>query len=163
MVELAQFDITQPRTLDQEAALSVSVLELFCCGGAFTVGDARRMANFIQRIREHCIATEADLDARDRELAVIGPLIDECLPAVRLVSELASMTDTEADFLDGGEIRKIARGKLGDDAFTFPRLYGEEDRQRAARNLDRFGLSTERAEKTVDAIAADLGLRRAGQ
>jgi hypothetical protein len=83
---------------------------------------------------------------------------------IRFVAELATMTDTEADFLDGKELRTLAQMLRvpGEDAVV-PRLYGEEDRKRAIGAIwgGVFG-SHENAGRVVDAVAEALGMRRAG-
>ncbi len=95
---------------------------------------------------------------------------------IRFVAELATMTDTEADFLDGGEVREIARllqvpDDDGERAPTLPRLYGEEDRARAVDVLRaRYDPENQRPERKivaikpgemVDLVAEALGMRRA--
>lgn len=85
--------------------------------------------------------------------------------AKRLVAELATMTDIEADFLDGNELRSIARllQVPGEDAPTIPRLYSDEDRNRASKRALGWKIENmESASFLVDAVAEVLGLRRAG-
>ncbi|MGN5376121.1 hypothetical protein [Sphingomonas hankookensis] len=110
------------------------------------------------------------------ELAEIeGWTADVKTRAIRLIAELATMTDTEADFLDGHELREVARliqvpDDAGEIAPTLPRYYGEEDRSRAiaaivARHYDGGTPIVAVAVKPgeiVDMIAEALGMRRAG-
>lgn len=92
--------------------------------------------------------------------------------ALRFIAELATMTDTEADALDGSEIREVARmlqvpDDDGERAPTVPRLYGDEDRKRAIADLLRLPAmrsgDTERdsAGLCFDTVAEALGMRRA--
>lgn len=95
--------------------------------------------------------------------------------AIRLIAELATMTDTEADFLDGFELREVTRliqvpDEAGEIAPTLPRYYGEEDRSRAiaaivARHYDGgtpIAAVAVKPGEIVDLIAEALGMRRAG-
>jgi hypothetical protein len=92
--------------------------------------------------------------------------------AIRFVAELATMTDIEAEFINGDELRSVARllqvpDMDGEVEATLPRLYGEEDRDRAIaathRQADPINLiSGLRAGMIVDAVALALGMRRAG-
>lgn len=102
------------------------------------------------------------------EITELQGMLEEAIGPVRLVSELATMTDTECEFLDGMEVRDWARNKLDGD-FVMPRMYGDEDRKRARDALfDRYrdgdrqfvNVSTTTGE-LVDIVAAALGLRRA--
>lgn len=99
-------------------------------------------------------------------------LIGEACAAVRLVSNLASMSDVEAQFTTGEDVRSGARAALHNYAFTLPRLYSEEDRQRARdavfaafydpnRSSPKQLVSTTTGD-LVDLVASALGMRKAG-
>jgi hypothetical protein len=84
-----------------------------------------------------------------------------------LVNELATMTDIEADFLDGHGLKDAARAMLGTDPVVIgqvlPRRYSEEDRLRAiaAVQVEQVqGPNT--ADSIVDIVAEALGLRLGG-
>jgi hypothetical protein len=94
--------------------------------------------------------------------------------AIRFVAELATMTDTECDFVEGRDLRLLARllQVPGDETPTVPRYYSEQDRKRAQDALigspcltvERRG-SYYRAVLTatgIDLVAEALGMRRAG-
>jgi hypothetical protein len=91
------------------------------------------------------------------------------LRALTIVSELATMTDTEADFLDGHELRESCRQLQAGKPATFQRLYDENDRTRAISALIRQfhklpaeGQRNLDGGEAIDAIAEALGMRRAG-
>lgn len=90
----------------------------------------------------------------------------EALRSRVMISELATMTDIECDFLDGSGLREACRLILKDQAPTLPRLYGDEDRARAAHVLkDSLTALLPAGPKTygdiVDTVAEALGMRRA--
>ncbi len=62
-------------------------------------------------------------------------LIRDACPAVELVCRIASLDDVGADFVDGQTMRKLAREALNGEAFVFPVIYGEEERERPERTL----------------------------
>jgi len=87
--------------------------------------------------------------------------------AVRFVAELATMTDIEAEFLDGHELRSIAQllqvpDDEGNRAPTVPRLYSDEDRNRAIAEAALFQAEMFNPGELVDTVAEALGMRRAG-
>lgn len=97
--------------------------------------------------------------------------------AIRFVAELATMTDTEADALDGHEIREVARmlqvpDEDGERAPTVPRLYTDDDRSRAIAELRaRYDPENQKPDRKVvtikpgemvDMVAEALGMRKAG-
>jgi hypothetical protein len=71
------------------------------------------------------------------KLADIGEsyLALNALRALTLVNEIATMTDTEVDFLNGGELREQCRQMLKGKCTTFPRMYDSNDEQRAIEAL----------------------------
>jgi len=108
---------------------------------------------------------------RDAQQAAIHAVWHQsCLAnAVRFVAELATMTDIECEFLDGHELRSIAQLlQVPDDesnrAPTVPRLYSDEDRDRAISALSDvdFPHSYQEGGELIDAIAEALGMRKAG-
>lgn len=96
------------------------------------------------------------------EITELQGMLEDAIGPVRLVSQLATMTDTECEFLDGMEVRDWSRNKLDGD-FTMPRYYGSQDRERALKALISDGVeaSLSRALEYVDIVASALGLRRA--
>ena len=83
--------------------------------------------------------------------------------AIKFVADLSTMTEIECEFLDGHELRELARLlAIGEDVCV-PRLYGEEDRRRAIGALRAMGAATHDgiAGDAVDSVAEALGLRRA--
>jgi hypothetical protein len=84
--------------------------------------------------------------------------------ALRFVAELATMTDTEADFVDGAELRETARLLAVGEAVTIPRVYGREDAMRAAAMLfemNDIACGMPRCLTLVEMVAEALGMRRA--
>jgi len=89
---------------------------------------------------------------------------------LRLVDELATMTDLECEMLDGIELRSIALlhrvpDAKGERVPTVPRVYTEEDRKRARDAILRlppWNVGPDSASLWVDAVADALGMRRAG-
>jgi hypothetical protein len=83
-----------------------------------------------------------------------------------LVSELATLTDTEADFLDGDGVREAARSMLGKDPCVIgqvlPRRYSEQDRLRAIAAVEVLDANEVTAEQVVRIVAEALGLREGG-
>jgi hypothetical protein len=88
-----------------------------------------------------------------------------------LVSDLAAMTDTEADFLDGSGLREACRLILkGKQPPTTPRLYGEEDERRACdaivsryyRGGEPIQMTPGKPIELVQIVAEALGMRKAG-
>lgn len=98
--------------------------------------------------------------------------------ALTLATELAGMTDSEADELDGAFVREWAQCVVGSGpmlARTLPRLYNDLDRERAAKAMGAAldGKIHELAEgehhivrsrrlAMVDAVAEALGMKRVG-
>jgi hypothetical protein len=109
----------------------------------------------------HIRAAIAEIQRQAAEITELQGMLEDAIGPVRLVSELATMTDTECDFMDWGKVREIARNKLDGD-FTMPRLYGGEDRKRAAIALSgSLECSQHNYSGIVDIVAVALGLRRA--
>lgn len=107
-------------------------------------------------------AAIAEIQRQAAEIAELQGMLEEAIGPVRLVSELATMTDTECDFMDAGDLRLRARGQLDGD-FTMPRMYDGEDRKRAVEAIlaDRPKTNPLLAMEVVDIVATALGLRRA--
>lgn len=107
----------------------------------------------------HIRAAIAEIQRQAAEITELQGMLEEAIGPVRLVSELAGMTDSECGHLHPFAIRNAARDKLGED-FPTPRLYGEEDRKRAAEAIFRNrALKWDTAVILVDIVAAALGLR----
>lgn len=99
---------------------------------------------------------------RDAEITELQGMLEEAIGPVRLVSDLANMSDVECDNSSAYDLRTWARGKLNGD-FTMPRLYDGADRKRAVEAVlaDRPKTNPLLAMEVVDIVAAALGLRRA--
>lgn len=110
----------------------------------------------------HIRAAIAEIQRQAAEITELQGMLEEAIGPVRLVSELATMTDTECDFMDAGDLRLRARGQLDGD-FTMPRMYDGEDRKRAVEAVlaDRPKTNPLLAMEVVDIVAEALGLRRA--
>lgn len=143
---------------------------------------AKRARDVMQAVIDHAIRPPAVLERtlkvppakrEAHEAAELALWHQSCLAnAVRFVAELATMTEIECEFLDGHELRSIAQllqvpDDNGERAPTVPRLYSDEDRDRAiARLKGRDGLHRSTVEyyigECVDIVAETLGMRRAG-
>lgn len=87
------------------------------------------------------------------------------LRALTVVSQLASMTDTECDFLDGSGVREWCRLVVNGGTATVPRVYGDEDRKRAIdaiREINAGRKSRTEMGEMVDLIAGALGMTKVG-
>lgn len=89
--------------------------------------------------------------------------------ALSMVSELATMTEPECDFLDAHGLREACRLIVGGKVATMPRLYTEEDEKRARAALtDRFyagnvvSMVSAKPSEIVTIVAEALGMRKAG-
>lgn len=104
-----------------------------------------------------------------------GPYIAlQAMRALSLVSELATMSEIECDFLDGHGLQNSARAMLGQDPCVvgqiLPRRYSEDDRLRAAEMMrakrrDHPALPYRNLAEDlemVDIVAEALGLRLGG-
>jgi hypothetical protein len=99
-----------------------------------------------------------------REVEDLRKLIREAAASVDLAGQLATMTDTECDFLDGAGLREAFRCALANQPFTLPRLYSDEDRSRASDMLREYiDMNCAFADSIVDGVANALGMRRAGE
>lgn len=113
-------------------------------------------------------AAIAEIQRQAAEITELQGMIEDAIGPVRLVSELANMTDFECRLQRVSGIRDAARNKLDGD-FAMPQLYGDEDRKRAVADLlslpeMRSGdTETMSAALCGDTVAGALGLRRAGQ
>lgn len=149
--------------------------------GTFMVGGLvdRDLVERYESLRESFETVSADRDdwrrraedaiQNDTVIAELRELIRDACPAIELASQLATMTETECDFLDGHGLREAFRMALGNEAFVFPRLYSDEDRKRAISALvdayyrgDEVERVTVKPGELVDKIAEALGMRRAG-
>lgn len=62
--ELSAFDITKPISVDQDGALAVAVLDRFAhSAGPLTTGDAKRIVEAIQRLRQSLAALQSSTSA----------------------------------------------------------------------------------------------------
>lgn len=85
-----------------------------------------------------------------------------------MVNELATMTEIEADFLDGQGLREACRSTLGTDPMVIgqvlPRRYSEQDRSRAIFEVARqTPVDATVAANIVEIVAEALGLRLGGE
>lgn len=124
----------------------------------------RDLVERYESLRESFAIVEQQRNERASTILELRELIRDACPAVLLLNGIATMTDTECDFLDGSGLREAARCALGGEAFTLPRLYSEEARERAIEVLDEIGtfISLDEASRGVDKVAEALGMRRAG-
>lgn len=85
-----------------------------------------------------------------------------------MVNELATMTEIEADFLDGHGLREACRLTLGTGPMVIgqvlPRRYSDQDRDRAIAAVQHEQVQgTNHADRIVDIVAEALGLRLGGE
>jgi hypothetical protein len=144
---------------------------------------SKRAAAVMQAVIDHAIRPPALVERmlavapgkrEGHEEAEIALWQAGCLAnAVRFVAELATMTDIETEFLDAYGLREVARmlqipDDQGERAPTVPRLYSDEDRERAISAMIAALRETPISETrtlqamAVDAVAEALGMRRAG-
>jgi len=131
------------------------------------IADLKRV---LMPVNIGAITAKAPEDRDDFEtLAVLLFSQDQAKRASRFVADLGTMTEIECEFLDGHELRELARLlAIGEDVCV-PRLYGEEDRGRAvaaivARWYDGgapIQTVPVKPADLVDVVAEALGLRRA--
>lgn len=94
---------------------------------------------------------------RVEDIEALEALIDEAFPAVRLVNELAQMTEFECQVVDGERLRNAARARLGDDGFRAPRAYTAEEFDAARLAVfERYFDPASPARQTVTATTADM-------
>ena len=144
-------------------------------------------------------AAEAARDAEKRTATDLGTLLDDAFPAVRLVNDWATWSDSSlyayADailrkvevnapardaIVDAlAEIRKVARGRLGDDGFRVTPTYDDAMIEAAIPDLARSMLTLGTKEflsdsgnadskrrigmAYVETVARALGMRKAGE
>jgi len=126
------------------------------------IADLKRV---LMPVNIGAITAKAPEDRDDFEtLAVLLFSQDQAKRASRFVADLGTMTEIECEFLDGREIRELARLLAIGEEVCVPRLYGEEDRKRAVDALIDAGIGSSHgdlAPEAVDVVAEALGLRRA--
>jgi hypothetical protein len=137
-------------------------------------------------------AENADHAALRQEIAQLRKLIDDAFPAVRLVNDWATWKDSSLfAYVDAhlardryaledrnyvrkfgfgmlAEIRKVARGRLGDDGFRIPPTYGDAELLAAVQAIrahftDRVLETAQDVRELIEAVATALGMRKAGQ
>lgn len=154
---------------------------------------AEHWANECGKARNLALDNAAMRDHFKGEVDEARKLIDDAWPAVRLVNDWATWSDSNLyAYVDAilrkcgwtddprvvgkerrlvftaiEEVRRVARGRLGDDGFTIPPTYDEEGRERAKqalsvvdlRKLEGWPKDVQGA--IVDAVATALGMWRA--
>lgn len=130
-------------------------------------GDVRLIAagREVESLRSNVREAQGIYQEQAVTIDDLRALIRAACPAVRLVARLAGMTDIEADFVEGLDLRSTARAALNGEPFAIPVLYSDEDRKRASDAIFvRFyvqSVATSTGE-LVDLVAEALGMRRAG-
>jgi hypothetical protein len=172
MVGVARIELATP-AMSTQSAPQFSISGIHCCGcdGEHMIIATRRKTGAVTLVTLNDEMAVAFLKAGVEVLGELGVsmLALDAFRALTVVDQLASMTDTEADFLDASELRETCRTVVAGEPATLPRLYSENDRDRAVAALrTKCGtiIAGGRREmdfgEIVDTTAQALGMRRAG-